>query len=220
MLRVLVLLLLAMNIGAAVWWALRPPHVGPGPLPASDPEVPALTLLSELDDAAGVALAERAAPHEPLDSGAPRECMEIGPFLTQADLRRAVGALTPGAQRIQFRESTAVVQRGYRVFLPAPPTREAALAEARNLFGKGLRDYYVVTAGEDENTISFGLYRNHDNAVRRQQAVRAYGIEASLEPRSESIPQFWIDLDTDGQFDWRAALGGYSGVASTPIPCD
>lgn len=219
LLRALVLLLLAMNVGVAAWWALRPPPQAPVALPATDPDVPALVLLSETDQAPAL-VAEQADPPEPIGDGEQRECLEIGPFLTQADLRRAVGALTAGARRIQFRETTAVVQRGYRVFLPAPPTREAALATARGLFGRGIRDYYVVTAGEDENTISFGLYRNEQNALRRLEQVRGFGVEARLEPRSENIPQFWIDLDSGEDFDWRAALGGYSGVASRSIPCD
>lgn len=220
LLRALVLLLLAMNVGVAAWWALRPPPQAPTLLPASEPDVPPLVLLSEIDQAAAPLVAEQADPPEPIGDGEQRECLEIGPFLTQADLRRAVGALTAGARRIQFRETTAVVQRGYRVFLPAPPTREAALATARGLFGRGIRDYYVVTAGEDENTISFGLYRSEQNALRRQEQVRGFGVEARLEPRSENIPQFWIDLDSGEDFDWRAALGGYSGVASRSIPCD
>lgn len=220
MLRALVLLLLALNAGAAAWWAFRPPPVAPAVLPATEPDVPALQLLSEVDGLLAQAPAEAVGPPEPIASGAPRECLEIGPFLTQADLRRALGALTPGARRIQYRETTAVVQRGYRVFLPAPASREAALAAARGLFGRGLRDYYVVTAGEDENAISFGLYRSEANARRRLEEVRGFGVEASMEPRSESIPQFWIDLDADEAFDWRAALGGYSGVAGNVIPCD
>jgi hypothetical protein len=220
LLRALVLLLLAMNVGAAAWWALRPPPAAPPLMPATDPEVPPLVLLSELEPGSAALVAEASEAPEPISPEPARECLEIGPFLTQADLRRAVGALTPGARRIQFREATAVVQRGYRVFLPAPPSREAALAAARGLFGRGIRDYYVVTSGEDENTISFGLYRNEANALRRQQEVLGFGVEARVEPRSESIPQFWVDLDSNEGFDWRAALGGYSGVASRSIPCD
>ncbi len=220
LLRALVLLLLAMNVGAAAWWLLRPPPVPPTLLPANDPDVPALVLLSELEPTAAALMAEVTEPPVPIPVATSRACLEIGPFLTQADLRRALAALTPGALRIQFREATAVVQRGYRVFLPAPPTREAALAAARGLFGRGLRDYYVVTSGEDENTISFGLYRSEANAKRRQVEVLTFGVEARVEPRSESIPQFWVDLDGSAGFDWRAVLGGYSGVASRDIPCD
>ncbi len=220
LLRALVLLLLAMNVGAAAWWALRPPPRVPAAMPTTQADVPALELLSETDRAAASEVAEPSEPPQPIRGGAASECLEIGPFLTQSDLRRALAALTPGAQRIQFREANAVVQRGYRVFLPAPPSREAALAVARGLFGRGVRDYYVVTSGADENTISFGLYRTELNARRRQEEVLAFGVDAKLEPRSESIPQFWVDLDSSEAFDWRAALGGYSGVASRTIPCD
>jgi len=220
LLRALVLLLLVMNVGAAAWWVLGPPPRVPDALPATQADVPSLVLLSETDQAAASEVAEPSEPPQPIRVGEASECLEIGPFLTQSDLRRALTALTPGAQRIQFREANALVQRGYRVFLPAPPSREAALAVARGLFGRGVRDYYVVTSGADENTISFGLYRNEANARQRLEQVVAFGVDAKLEPRSESIPQFWVDLDSSEAFDWRAALGGYSGVASRNIPCD
>jgi len=218
LLRALVLLLLAMNVGAAAWWALRPPPAAALRMPATDPDVPGLVLLSEVDERE-VPLAAEAV--EPLPRvAADSACIEIGPFLTQADLRRAMAALTPASRRIQYREATAVVQRGYRVFLPAPASREAALATARGLFGRGVRDYYVVTSGAEENTISFGLYRSESNARRRQSEVQGLGIDAQVEARSESIPQFWIDLESEASFDWRAALGGYSGVAGNSIACE
>ncbi len=220
LLRALVLLLLAMNVGAAAWWALRPPPPPIAQLPAAEADIATLTLLSEVDVSALPQVAEGAEPPELMPSRVSRECLEIGPFLTQSDLRRALAALTPGAARIQYREAMAVVQRGYRVFLPAPASREAALAEARGLFGRGIRDYYVVTSGAEENTISFGLYRSEANAQRRQEEVRGLGIEALVEPRSESIPQFWVDLESDAGFNWRDSLGGYSGVAERSIPCD
>ena len=220
LLRALVLLLLAMNVGVAAWWALRPPPTPAVSEPAVDPDVPPLVLLADRERGPEAQVAEEVGPPEPIDQRAPQQCVEIGPLLTQADLRRAMSALTPLAERIQFRETSAVVRRGFRVFLPAPSTREAALAEARGLFGKGIRDYYVVTAGEEENTISFGLYRSESNALTRQQEILGFGVEAQVEPRNENIPQYWIDLDVDAGTDWRAALGGYSGVASREIPCD
>lgn len=216
MLRALVYLLLAMNLGVATWWLLRTPPPPPAPLAATEPGVPPLVLLAELDGEILAAAREDAAA--PADAG-PRECLEIGPFLTQADLRRAMAALTAGARRIQFRETSARVQRGYRVFLPAPPTREAALAIARGLSERGLRDYYVVTAGDDENTISLGLYRDERNARRRLEEVLAAGVDARMESRVETLAQFWIDLEAAPGHDWRGQLGGYSGVGGRVIEC-
>jgi hypothetical protein len=220
LIRLLVLLLFAMNLGVALWWALKPPPPAPA-LPAlTEPGIPPLQLLAETETTpVEVAAAELVGPPDEEDPLLQRECLQIGPFLTQVDLRRAVNALTPVATRIQFRETRAVLRRGFRVFIASPGSREAALATARELSARGLRDYYVVTAGVEQNTISLGLYRDENNARRRHQEVTALGFPVQLEPRNEDVPNYWIDLELAGEQDWRRTLGGYSGVGSQPIPC-
>ncbi len=220
LLRLLVVLLLAMNIGVAAWWALRPaPPAAPTPA-AFDAAIEPLRLLSEVDAGAADPVAEVVGPPQPQLPDAERTCLVLGPFLTQVDLRRAMNALTPAAERIQFRESRTLIRRGFRVFIPSPGSRAAALERARELSARGLRDYYVVTAGAEQNSISLGLYREEANAIRRRDEVQAKGFEVSLEPRNEEVPQYFIDLELPRDFDWRSALGGYSGVNSSEIPCN
>ncbi|MFN7781472.1 MAG: SPOR domain-containing protein [Lysobacterales bacterium] len=215
--RVLVLLLLLMNVGVGAWWFLRPEHE-PRRFAPTEPAVPGLELLTELE--ARGAVGELAEAPQPIAPSPDAVCERIGPFLTQADLRRAVGALTPVVQRIQFRETRALARRGYWVYMPAQPTRDAALATARELAAQGLRDYYVVTAGDRQNTISLGLFRELANARQRQADVRAMGFGAELGERTEEIPQYWVDIAADPRFDWRAQLGGYAGVDSARIDCE
>ena len=130
--RALLLSLLLMNLGVAAWWALRTPPPERRP-PATDPGVPPLRLLSETEAPdTGLVSAEAEAVGQPEPADAPaQQCLQIGPFLTQADLRRAMGALTPAVARIQYRENRVLTNRGFWVFLPAQGTREAALAAAR-----------------------------------------------------------------------------------------
>ena len=218
-LRLCLLLLLAMNLGVGLWWALRAPPAQDTPPAATEPDVPPLVLLGELR--APEPTVELAEPPEPVGAAptAGEVCLGIGPFLTQADLRAAVGALTPRVSRIQFREDIARVERGHWVFLPAPGSREQALQLARDLSGKGLRDFYVVTAGERENMISLGLFRDPENARKRLADVRAAGFDAQSEVRVDDLPQFWIDIAAEAGFDWRAPLGGYAAVEARAIPC-
>lgn len=220
--RVLLLVLLAMNLGVAAWWWLRAPPVA-APVVAADPGVPSLTLLSEREaaEAGGDTPdeAEVAGPPEPLADASTRECLALGPWLTQVDLRRAMNVLTPIAARIQYRETREVIRRGYRVFLPSPGSREAALGLARQLSARGLSDYYVVTAGEAQNSVSLGLYRDENNARTRLDQVRAQGFDAQLEPRNDELPKYWIDVDLPQGASWRELLGRHGEVGSTPIPC-
>ena len=218
--RALIALLLVMNLAVALWLWLRPAPVVDARATADD-AVPTLVLLSEEhnepDDIA--AAAEPDGPPEPTPSLDRMVCVQIGPFLTQADLRRAMNALTPGAERIQFRETRALAKRGYWVYLPAQASRDAALATARELAAKGLRDYYVVTAGERENTVSLGLFQNLSNARQRHEEVRLLGFDAQLQPRSDEIPNYWIDLAVAPDHDWQSRLARYPGATGTPVPC-
>jgi hypothetical protein len=113
-----------------------------------------------------------------------------------------------------------LTNRGFWVFLPAQGTREAALAAARELSAQGLRDYYVVTAGDQENTISLGLFRDRGNAETRRREVEALGFTPELQERTEEIPNYWIELAGAPDLDWRASLGGYAGVEGRPLPCE
>lgn len=218
--RVLFLLLLALNIGGACWIAFAPKASAPVPA-ISDPDVPALVLLSERDGPASSATA--ASQPDPALSTASNSdvCQSIGPFQTQSDMRASLNSLTPLVKRIQYRNENATQSRGFWVFLAAMKTREDALGVARRLSAKGVRDYYVVTAGEQLNTISLGLFREQANAERRKAEIAAMGFEPQLIQRTEELPVYWIDFAraADNRFDWRGHVGNASGLEERTIDC-
>lgn len=226
LLRALIALLLTMNLVLALWLWLRSP-VTPQPPAAtvSAAEVPSLVLLSEeaslpaADEARLDESAEPDGPPQPTPEPARLLCLELGPFLTQTDLRQVMSRLTPHAEKLQYRQTQALVNRGYWVHLPAQGSRDAALAVARRLSAKGVGDYYVVTAGERENTVSLGLFRELANARKRHEQVRALGFDARLQPRSDEVPHYWIDLMVEESFDWRARIAGYRGVKGKIVRC-
>lgn len=203
MLRALILLLLCMNLGVAAWWAL---HATPSAksLSATDTGVASLVLLSESEHSPLPDAAELNAAPEPL-SAMPL-CLSIGPFDTPADLRKAMNTLMPHVGRIQFREVTAMALRGYRVFLPAATSRAQALETARALSARGITDYYVVTAGDQQNTVSLGIFRDQSNAKKRQDEATALGYNALIQARTEQVPQWWLDIAAAKDFDWHTLL--------------
>ena len=217
--RVVFLLLLAANLGFGAWLALAPP-VAVAQLPPTDAGVAPLVLLNERDDAVADA-AEVTAPPMPLAAIKDLRCTTLGPFPTQSDLRRAMTVLTPLTERLQFRESRTLRSRGWWVYLPAFASREAALAAARQLSSKGVRDYYVVTAGDQENTISLGLFRDGENAVRRRDEIKAFGLDVQLNERTEDTPEYWLDYAVlSGQrFDWRDRVPDRLELTARDLPC-
>ncbi|GMU42993.1 MAG: SPOR domain-containing protein [Xanthomonadales bacterium PRO6] len=216
--RILFILLLAMNLASTAWWYWRAQQPAPAPERADD--TPALVLLSERDStamshaatAAGAALTGPSAPT--------RTCASLGPFKTQSDLGRGMELLTSQVARIQFRESSNITTRGYWVYLPAYESRDAALRSARQLNAANVRDYYVVTAGDHENTVSLGLFRDRENAARRQAQIAALGFPARLEERTEVERVFWIEFEQkETAPDW-SALSGVRNLALKPYACD
>jgi hypothetical protein len=216
LLRSLILLLACMNLGVAAWWAAHrePPRVL---LPVNEPGIASLTLLAEVDRASLAAAATQAAATAPAIS-ADAVCQSIGPFQSAESLRAAMDILLPKVERIQYREVPAVSLQGYRVFLPAAADRAEALATARKLSERGVKDYYVVTAGEQVNTVSLGIFRELENATKRRDSVAALGYNAVVEPRTEPVRQWWIDLAAAAGFDWRAVLPSET-LKAVAAPC-
>lgn len=216
-LRSLVVMLVCLNLGVAAWWLLQR-ETAPVSAPAVESGVGTLVLLGESEPPPPPDQAELGAVPVPMPT-APA-CLSIGPFATPAELRAAMAALTPHVARIQFREVAATQLRGYRVFLPASGSREAALGTARQLAARGMRDYYVVTAGDQENTVSLGMFRDLGNAEKRRDEIAALGFQAVLEPRTEESAQWWIDLAAEADFDWQPLLPPRRGMEARPVACE
>lgn len=215
-LRSIVVLLVCLNLGVGLWWLVRPAPVVVPP-PALENGTGSLVLLGEAElpppsDASEIGAVPVPLPETPV-------CHSLGPFATPAELRVAMNVLTPAVGRIQFREVPATQLRGYRVYLPAAGSREAALATARQLAARGVRDYYVVTAGDQENTVSLGLFRDLANAEKRRDEISGQGFQAVLEPRTEEAAQWWIDYAAEPGFDWRGILPDRSDIDARPVDC-
>src|SRR5579875_822094 len=127
-LRLLFLLLLALNLGAAAWLLFGTGRPAPLP-PATDPGVPELRLLSEMPRAPPPRPAPPAASASG-EAGPPADrCETLGPFQTQTDMRAAMQALSPHVPRIQYRQEQVNQLHGYWVYLPATGDRECAVGQ-------------------------------------------------------------------------------------------
>lgn len=148
-------------------------------------------------------------------------CLAVGPFANQVDLRAARTAIASRTVRSRQRQEQASESRGWRVFLPAQATREQALAQARRLEAKGIKDYFVVTVqGELQNSVALGLFHDPANARKRRDEVAAAGFPARMSERTETTPVWWLDVvvPEDGGSDLRKGLRNPS-VTTRPTGC-
>jgi hypothetical protein len=266
LLRLMFVLLIALNIAVAAWLLLG--ESGTHAVDPADKGVPKLKLLAELPAPASttpmparastassaavatssVASAPAAAkplPREP-EKRAPADaaatpaplatastvtaptsakrsyrCLAIGPFTNQVDLRSTRTALAPRTVRSRQRQEQTSESHGWRVFLPAQATRDLALAQARRLEAKGVKDYFVVSAaGELQNSVALGLFHDPANAKKRRDEVIAAGFPARMSERTEVTPVWWLDVvvPDDANADIRRGIRS-PGASAKPTGC-
>lgn len=219
-LRLLFVLLSALNIAVGAWLLLGQPYARGGS--SADAGVPELRLLSELPESATPAVAaENKVSISPAAAGSPENlCLTLGPFATPQDLRNARQALASQVTRMRSRQEQTTQTSGWWVYLPAAGSRAQALEVARKLGQHNILDYFVVSSGEQSNTISLGLFKDPANARKRRDEVVAAGFAARMVERSDTVPEYWLDLVvTNGsRFDWRSRINA-SGVGSHSTGC-
>jgi hypothetical protein len=148
-------------------------------------------------------------------------CLAIGPFTNQVDLRSTRTALASRTVRSRQRQEQTSESRGWRVFLPAQATRDLALAQARRLEAKGVKDYFVVSAaGEMQNSVALGLFHDPANAKKRRDDVIAAGFPARMSERTEVTPVWWLDVvvPDDANADVRRGIRS-PGASAKPTGC-
>lgn len=226
-LRLLFVLLIALNIAVGAWLLLGRDDVRRHSI--ADPGVPVLQLLSEPPQtraSADVAVApparSPAAASVPASAPSPvsYRCLSLGPFATPQALNDARVRLGTQGVRMRSRQELTTRSRGWWVYLPAAGSHAQALEQARQLGARHITDYVVVNTGEQPNTVSLGVFNDPDNARKRRDEVAAAGFPARMSERTERVPEYWLDLVlTDGPgLDWPSQLAA-TGAGSHSTVC-
>lgn len=214
--RGICLLLLFANLGVMAWSMARPDQET-RIFRRTDPGVPALVLLRESDRA----LEEMTREFSPGATAVNAACYTLGPFHNTAELDSAFELIAEQIDSSQQRQVMSPETPGYWVYIPAVGSRQEALSIARQLSEFGVRDYYVVTAGAQENTISLGLYRDEVNAQRRLDTINQLGFQAEQITRNDEFPDYWLDYShpPDARPGWEAILVSQPNVTRSQIAC-
>jgi cell division septation protein DedD len=132
-------------------------------------------------------------------------CVALGPFASDVDSRAARSALGALVIRSRTRQETASVSHGWRVFLPPMDSREKATEMAKRLQAKNVKDYFVVPAGPEPNSIALGVFNAQENARKRRDEVVALGFPARMAERLDTTPSYWLDVvvGEDAKVNWQ-----------------
>ncbi|MCX7546131.1 hypothetical protein [Marinicella gelatinilytica] len=223
--RYLFIALLLLNIGFYIW-VERFSDAPKKEFTAVDPKAEPLVLLSELS---ANNKSFNAATNNSLKSEDPNtssdlinmRCFAAGPYSEEATALRVAENIKPHVLKSAIRRITTTQEAGYWVYIPALPSRQEALKKGRELAAAFVKDYYVVTSGNNENSISLGLYREPFNADNRVNQMKQKGFAVEKETRLEQWPEFWLDfsLSEDSDFDPQTLIADNDDIDVNEIIC-
>lgn len=193
--RALIVLLVMLNLGVALWWLTRADAAGEEALVEQPPGVARLQLASEASPEIAkspppIPADGDAAERAPVEESA--RCFALGPFADAAATAAARAALSPTVLRVREREA-APASAAWRVMMPALADRAAATAMAERLRQAGFRDLFVVAEGAEANSIALGRFGGETAARRHVDALREAGFEAQAEALG-TARQHWLDV--------------------------
>ena len=175
--RRLCVLLICANLGILLWAVLHTETVQYA-LPMTEPGTPGLILRQEY-----LQLQQTGA--KPL----PGQCWQIGPFASEAELRRAWQSLEYITLDMQRRKASGASAMGYRLSVPASPSRKEAELLRESLISAGVAQIRIG----DDFSLDLGRYADLDSVQRQQRIVQQLGIEAVLSSLQSSRVEWWID---------------------------
>lgn len=229
--RALIVLLIVLNAGVALWWATRPV-----PIPAqatdarSDGQDSGIARLQLLREVPRSALALRPAPAPAIpppvatpaatpDASAAQRCYALGPFTDAATLAAARAQLQPRVAAMRTREVPVSAPRGWRVVIPSLADRAAAQAMTERIKAAGFDDYLIVPDGDEANSIALGRYGGEGSARQREAALQAAGFQAQAQPLGATA-RSWLDISVaDSSFDPARAQRSTGAAQASALDC-
>lgn len=214
--RYFFILLLLANIAFFVWSKRISPIVTTQ-FSAVDDGVKSLQLMSEVESEEPEVLPA----NNTINTDVKQMCFSAGPFDVEANVHAAAEIINPLVLKTNIRKITTTQEAGYWVYLPALSSRAEALKKGRELAAAFVKDYYVVTSGDNENSISLGLYREPYNADSRIAELSKKGFQVNKEIRIEQWPEFWLDFTvTETQLNLLPNLKDtYQDISQNEVIC-
>jgi len=124
-----------------------------------------------------------------------RQCFSLGPFHTIEDKDQTRLLLLEVSNRISERQTQALVEKGYWVFMPPYESLLEANQVLFTLQALGLEDTSIVYDGDLKNAISLGYFMRQENAIRRQKGLEDRGYAPMIRVQRQPEPRYWLDYE-------------------------
>lgn len=124
-----------------------------------------------------------------------RRCFSLGPFHSSEDLDEFRGQLDEVSARTSQRQTQALVEKGFWVFLPPFESLLEANKVLFSLQALGLEDIAVIYQGEWENAVSMGYFLRQENAQRRKKGLEDRGYAPLIRVQRQAESRYWLDYE-------------------------
>jgi len=113
-----------------------------------------------------------------------------------------------------------ITRTNFRVFLPPYPNRAKAAEAAAILDARGVRDYFIVRSGDNENAVSLGVFSTRERAERRSRQIMDLN-ERLRTPKIESVPlpavQYTVSYQVAGEEPWLKLQRRLQEMKAPPV---
>jgi hypothetical protein len=124
-----------------------------------------------------------------------RQCFSLGPFHSAEDKDDVQSLLQEVSTRITERQTEALVEKGYWVFIPPYGSLLEANQVLISLQALGLEDIGVIYDGDWKNAISLGYFMRQENAQRRKNSLESKGYAPLMRVQRQGEPRYWLDYE-------------------------
>jgi hypothetical protein len=124
-----------------------------------------------------------------------RQCFSLGPFHSTDDKDEVLLLLQEISTGVSERQTEALVEKGYWVFMPPYGSLLEANQALISLQALGLEDIGIIYDGEWKNAISLGYFMRQENAQRRKKSVESRGYAPMIRVQRQGEPRYWLDYE-------------------------
>lgn len=196
--RWLFLFVLVLNITYVAWELSLPEEVLDKPM--ADRNVPRIVLLSEIgqesvaviaDDRSRLASDQSGVEDLALSGG----CFTIGPFRDLEKLRAVTRGIKKYVTDASYRSHEEKEQAMFWVYLKPSENYNKAKALAERLKNMKVKDYFIISSGEQTNGISLGHFREKNRAYEHAKYVTSLGFSPEVEALFKDYTIYWLDYE-------------------------
>jgi len=185
MLRIAVIALFVANLLLLGFQSSKPP---------AQPETTAKKTVVEESGVPTIHLFNEMMQDQDLMSGN-RLCFSLGPFHSSKDRNEVRISLLEVSASMTERETQALVEKGYWVFLPPYASLLEANQVLLSLQALGLKDIAVIYDGDLKNAISLGYFMRQENALKRKKGLEDRDYAPLIRVQRQAEPRYWLDYE-------------------------